>query len=523
MEINSMKKYFLLFPYAFAFYYLLNFFSVNPVVLTMDAFLKAFFFFMATALVIHIVYWLLLKDRTKASVGALFFLVLFFSYILLEQVFLSLIGAAIPGNIGQILFAFIIVVFLGYVLYWLKHTTSELKAITSFLSIFIIILIIMPSYHLVQYAWAVKHTISVPPIEIALNEVDVEQLPDIYHIVLDGYGRADVLKDYYGLDNSDFITYLEKKGFTVRDDCHTNYIWTQCSVASMLSMDYLKKSNVNFNLSGSILLNRLRTGGVGQILSNYGYKYIELSSPVPTQEGSDIMGLYKKDTNVFSHLLKRLPFKYFFGSTLGKNDSQMYNSWREQILDTLDKLESSADIQDPKYVYCHLILPHPPFVFDAQGIPVNPDRSFSINDCSDFLKSGGTISEYKRNYPQQLLYANELIRHTIDILSANEKSLIIISSDHGPRLLIDQESLEKSQFHEALPIFLAYRIPDPDTLKLEEIISPVNIYRVIINHYFNTDYPILPDKSYYSQWRYQHKFIDITDQLETGKLENDEI
>lgn len=513
-----MKKYFLLFPYAFAFYYLLNFFSVNPVVLTMDAFLKAFFFFMATALVIHIVYWLLLKDRTKASVGALFFLVLFFSYILLEQVFLSLIGAAIPGNIGQILFAFIIVVFLGYVLYWLKHTTSELKAITSFLSIFIIILIIMPSYHLVQYAWAVKHTISVPPIEIALNEVDVEQLPDIYHIVLDGYGRADVLKDYYGLDNSDFITYLEKKGFTVRDDCHTNYIWTQCSVASMLSMDYLGESDIPVNVSGQLLSNINGKTGAGKILADYGYKYFEIASPVPTQKKADFMGIYKNKINIHKTLLLETPFKYLFVDFF-TNDALVYDAWRNQLLNYFNQMEAIIDNNpDPSYVFCHLMLPHPPFVFDIQGNGINPPRPFSTNDFSKFIRAGGTQEEYKEEYIKQLLFTNYRLQQTIDtILSKNNNALIIISSDHGPRLLLDQTSINESQFHEALPIFLAYKIPEQDIINLEKVISPVNLYRVIINYYCMTEYKMLPDNCYYSPWANQLKFIDINCKVSLDK------
>lgn len=36
------------------------------------------------------------------------------------------------------------------------------------------------------------------------------ELPDIYYIILDGYGRADVLSSIHGFDNSEFIHALEK-------------------------------------------------------------------------------------------------------------------------------------------------------------------------------------------------------------------------------------------------------------------------------------------------------------------------
>ena len=39
--------------------------------------------------------------------------------------------------------------------------------------------------------------------------------PDIYYIILDAYGRADVLKDLYNYDNSQFVDWLNQKGFYV--------------------------------------------------------------------------------------------------------------------------------------------------------------------------------------------------------------------------------------------------------------------------------------------------------------------
>jgi hypothetical protein len=40
--------------------------------------------------------------------------------------------------------------------------------------------------------------------------------PDIYYIILDGYGRSDVLKNEYGYDNSDFLNASEGFGILCR-------------------------------------------------------------------------------------------------------------------------------------------------------------------------------------------------------------------------------------------------------------------------------------------------------------------
>ncbi|NLW85787.1 MAG: hypothetical protein GXY38_02835, partial [Planctomycetes bacterium] len=49
-------------------------------------------------------------------------------------------------------------------------------------------------------------------------------LPDIYFIVLDGYGRSDVLKERFGFDNSAFLAELADRGFGVYQNARSNYV-----------------------------------------------------------------------------------------------------------------------------------------------------------------------------------------------------------------------------------------------------------------------------------------------------------
>jgi hypothetical protein len=64
-------------------------------------------------------------------------------------------------------------------------------------------------------------------------------LPDIYYIILDGYGRSDVLRDLYGLDEGPFLRALQEDGFYVADKSRSNYGQTSLSFASALNMSYL--------------------------------------------------------------------------------------------------------------------------------------------------------------------------------------------------------------------------------------------------------------------------------------------
>jgi len=63
--------------------------------------------------------------------------------------------------------------------------------------------------------------------------------PDIYYIVLDGFGSASTLQRVYDLDNMAFVRSLQELGFFVAEHSHANYSQTQLSLASSLNLSYL--------------------------------------------------------------------------------------------------------------------------------------------------------------------------------------------------------------------------------------------------------------------------------------------
>ncbi len=73
------------------------------------------------------------------------------------------------------------------------------------------------------------------PTEAAAHDAN---RPDIYYIILDGYGRSDVLQRYYDFDNAEFLEGLRHRGFYVADKSSTNYPYTAHSLSSSLNMRY---------------------------------------------------------------------------------------------------------------------------------------------------------------------------------------------------------------------------------------------------------------------------------------------
>lgn len=46
-------------------------------------------------------------------------------------------------------------------------------------------------------------------------------------------------------------------------------------------------------------------------------------------------------------------------------------------------------------------------------------------------------------------------------------------------------------------------------------ISPVNSFRVIFNSQFGTEYPLLPDRSYFAPGDLPYSLTDVTDRAQT--------
>lgn len=74
----------------------------------------------------------------------------------------------------------------------------------------------------------------------AVSVAPVSEPPDIYVILLDGYPRADVLDRRFGINNSAFLDGLAALGFDVAADSHSNYVFTQLTLASMFQMRHLE-------------------------------------------------------------------------------------------------------------------------------------------------------------------------------------------------------------------------------------------------------------------------------------------
>ena len=118
-------------------------------------------------------------------------------------------------------------------------------------------------------------TLRPPPLHTQIATDSRGNRPDIFHIILDAYGRQDALGDY---DNSSFLAALEERGFYVASEATSNYTGTLVSLASSLNLAYLHdfEPRPPANTSDAIAL--VQNNALVATLKSLGYTYVHLES-----------------------------------------------------------------------------------------------------------------------------------------------------------------------------------------------------------------------------------------------------
>ena len=343
------------------------------------------------------------------------------------------------------------------------------------------------------------------------TQLDCSETPDIYYIILDGYGRADMLKDLYGFDNQPFLKFLQDKGFYIADESFTNYIQTIYSIPAGLNFNYIETPAAG--LSGQVYFSNLvRNNTIMGLLGECGYKTIAVESgfffsdhpkvdiyleeSIGTTEFEDLL-LAGSPLDVMADELKLEPPEY------------SYEGHRQRILFSFEQLETLYQLDEPKFVFTHIVSPHPPFVFDKSGKPIDPKHAYYIGDGDDFQ---GTFDDYLSGYREQVLFVNQRMEQVIESILENSSSapIIIIQGDHGPGSRLVWDSPDQTCLWERTPIFNAYYLGGREKDSLYASISPVNSFRVILNTLFGANLPLLPDDTYFTSHQLDRQAIDIT-------------
>ena len=338
--------------------------------------------------------------------------------------------------------------------------------------------------------------------------------PDVYYVILDGYGRHDSLQQFLNYSNSDFLDALRKRGFYVADQSHSNYVQTEISIPSSLNMNFIPTLLPDEQpYDGErVSLGRLaRDNEAERQFTARGYKTALVTSgfPIFDHVESDYMYTAKKDqTLIEATLTMRSPLAN------SSTDDAMYMQRREQLLDAFDALKRMAGRRaKPRFVFAHILAPHPPFVFDADGKPIRPPYAFGLWDGSDFEAAGMKNPDYQRGYACFVQNVNRWVLSAVDAILSKPgvRPIIILQGDHGSKRFLDQNILSKTDVRESFSNLFAILAPRSVMSQVYPSMTPVNELRAVLDGLFDARLPMLPDKSWYSAYDTPYDFIDVTD------------
>ena len=153
-----------------------------------------------------------------------------------------------------------------------------------------------------------------------------------------------------------------------------------------------------------------------------------------------------------------------------------------------DNLRSAPAIPGPKFVFAHIVLPHSPYLFGADGERLEQDTPFTLMESGGEDASGdGRLERYR----DQAIFTSRITLETIEAIVQDfaVPPLIIVQADHGahPRW---------GGAPQRLSILNAYLLPGSCKSALYPDITPVNSFRVVFNCAFGASLPLLEDRSY---------------------------
>lgn len=336
---------------------------------------------------------------------------------------------------------------------------------------------------------------------------------DIYYIILDAYSGTSALKAVYGYDNGAFVSRLREKGFYVASGSTANYVLTAASLASSLNMQYVNYlSDTRLQSDDVRELDRMiRRNEVVRFLKSRGYKYVHISSgwqATDANEDADLSIRFKDLSQFELVLLRTTVLRPLVDRVLGAVLA------RQRLLGTFSALSMMPQVEGPKFVFAHIISPHPPYLFDTEGKPA----------AGSELEMNGHVWEQRNSYLGQLIFVSKKAEEAIDEILAKSPTppIIVLQSDHGPAATLYSSGRsfwdrpDSTMLEERTGILNALYLPGGGSDSLYESITPVNTFRVIFDHYFDTRLKLLPDRIYWSTYRTPYNFIDVTDKVRQG-------
>jgi len=424
-------------------------------------------------------------------------------------------------------FNYIVLLSIATCVFFRRFTISTEKTL-SFLIIANIIFTFLPSITIVSLYLSKDQSVKTRSVTVNMTEPQktssyylrhLKDKPDIYWFVLDGYGRADILKKY-DFDNSKFLNWLGNKDFWVGEKSNCNYMRTNLTLVSTMNMSlvgekiFLKDSwqqrvILNKMMNDSFVVRFLRDNGYDTFAFPMGLGYIDMKAADKfySERSSWLSSFEEQFYNVT--IFPSFEMLLWDRSVFSRHRNRFFNVWNNIPVD--------RNAEKPCFVMAHLVSPHPPFVFNELGGEIEPTHPYSMFDANDF-RDAFNISpkEYMDGYLKQVIYINTVLKKEIkQLLALNPQPVIIIQADHGHGANTNFRDINKTNLFERFGILNAIFIPSEfKKPNIGSATSSINTFPIVFNSIFNTQFKLQPDRSFYTAEHKKLKFpVEVTAEI----------
>jgi hypothetical protein len=176
--------------------------------------------------------------------------------------------------------------------------------------------------------------------------------------------------------------------------------------------------------------------------------------------------------------------------------------WKFELLGDL------ARDPGPKFVFAHLLVPHHPYLFKQDCSSRAPFLLVTADSAGE--------RQVRAEYVQQVECVNRQVIALVDrlVAGAAHPPVIILQADHGhgrfPRLGNPPplNEADPERVAERTDIFAAYHMPAAGA-QLHDSISPINVFPMMLRHYFGASIDPLEDRTYYSSHDEPYRFTRL--------------
>ncbi|MET0773109.1 MAG: hypothetical protein ABWZ82_08505 [Candidatus Limnocylindrales bacterium] len=341
---------------------------------------------------------------------------------------------------------------------------------------------------------------------------------DVWFLVFDRYGSERAMQHAAGVDN-DLPEWLEDQGFFVARDARANYGRTSMSLAATLGMTYLDAlaAEVGPDSDDAIpLTDMLQDPAVGRFFQKRGYRFVQVGSwfgPTRTSAIADENPVLPGRSDFADNVLRAASIRPLLDRVIGSGEPPANETLhREAALFDWAELERlSTEDSGPRFVLGHVLLPHEPYVFRADG-----------------SYTAGSIDDPREAHREQLAYTNGRIRSLVSRLldvPPDERPIIIVAADEGPypdRYHADQDGFDwatatPDELATKYGVLQAMYLPGDtpaDAPAPYQDMSVINTFPIVLDRYFGQDIPLFEDRSFSSRsWDRPYDLAEITERL----------